>query len=87
MTQYDKAWPWLRYVLAPEKIAHILAQVFAEPKSQKSPLRRNREVRACDVLFQRRHRKTLRGRGTHPRAFTESAHIRSETGNERRRHH
>src|SRR5579864_7579610 len=29
-TQYDKAWPWLRYVLAPEKIAHILAQVFAE---------------------------------------------------------
>ena len=30
MTQYDKAWPWLRYVIAPEKIAHILAQVFAE---------------------------------------------------------
>jgi 2,3-bisphosphoglycerate-independent phosphoglycerate mutase len=30
MTQYDKSWPWLRYVIAPEKIAHILAQVFAE---------------------------------------------------------
>ena len=30
MTQYEKTWPWLRYVLAPEKIAHILAQVFAE---------------------------------------------------------
>src|SRR6202030_2391245 len=30
MTQYDKAWPWLRYVIASEKIAHILAQVFAE---------------------------------------------------------
>jgi 2,3-bisphosphoglycerate-independent phosphoglycerate mutase len=30
MTQYDKAWPWLQYVIAPEKIAHILAQVFAE---------------------------------------------------------
>jgi 2,3-bisphosphoglycerate-independent phosphoglycerate mutase len=30
MTQYDKAWPWLHYVLAPEKIVHILAQVFAE---------------------------------------------------------
>src|SRR5712672_1686373 len=30
MTQYDKAWPWLRYVIAPERIAHILAQVFAE---------------------------------------------------------
>src|ERR1700676_69823 len=30
MTQYDKAWPWLRYVIAPEKIAPILARVFAE---------------------------------------------------------
>ena len=30
MTQYEKTWPWLRYVLAPEKVAHILAQVFAE---------------------------------------------------------
>jgi 2,3-bisphosphoglycerate-independent phosphoglycerate mutase len=30
MTQYDKAWPWLRYVIAPEKITHMLAQVFAE---------------------------------------------------------
>ncbi len=29
MTQYEKTWPWLRYVLAPEKIEHILAQVFA----------------------------------------------------------
>jgi 2,3-bisphosphoglycerate-independent phosphoglycerate mutase len=30
MTQYDKAWPWLRYLLAPEKLEHILANVFAE---------------------------------------------------------
>jgi 2,3-bisphosphoglycerate-independent phosphoglycerate mutase len=30
MTQYDKSWPWLRYVIAPERIPHILAQVFAE---------------------------------------------------------
>jgi 2,3-bisphosphoglycerate-independent phosphoglycerate mutase len=30
MTQYDKTWPWLRYVLGAEKIEHILAQVFAE---------------------------------------------------------
>jgi len=29
MTQYDKNWPWLRYVLGPEKLEHILAQVFA----------------------------------------------------------
>jgi 2,3-bisphosphoglycerate-independent phosphoglycerate mutase len=30
MTQYEKTWPWLRYLLAPEKLEHILANVFAE---------------------------------------------------------
>jgi len=30
MTQYEKSWPWLRYILSPEKLEHILAQVFAE---------------------------------------------------------
>ncbi|MGC1493312.1 MAG: 2,3-bisphosphoglycerate-independent phosphoglycerate mutase, partial [Candidatus Acidiferrum sp.] len=25
MTQYDKNWPWLKYVIAPEKLEHILA--------------------------------------------------------------
>jgi len=30
LTQYEKTWPWLRYILAPEKLEHILAQVFAE---------------------------------------------------------
>jgi 2,3-bisphosphoglycerate-independent phosphoglycerate mutase len=29
MTQYDKSYTWLRYVLSPEKLEHILAQVFA----------------------------------------------------------
>ena len=30
MTQYEKSWPWLQFVLAPEKLEHILAQVFTE---------------------------------------------------------
>jgi 2,3-bisphosphoglycerate-independent phosphoglycerate mutase len=30
MTQYEKTWPWLRYILGPEKVEHILAQVFGE---------------------------------------------------------
>ena len=30
MTQYEKTWPWLKYVIAPEKLEHILAQVFTE---------------------------------------------------------
>jgi 2,3-bisphosphoglycerate-independent phosphoglycerate mutase len=30
MTHYDKSWTWLRYLLAPEKLEHILANVFAE---------------------------------------------------------
>lgn len=30
MTQYDKTFSWLRYLLAQEKLEHILANVFAE---------------------------------------------------------
>jgi 2,3-bisphosphoglycerate-independent phosphoglycerate mutase len=30
MTQYDKHWPWLQFVIAPEKLEHILAQIFAD---------------------------------------------------------
>ncbi|MGA9885431.1 MAG: 2,3-bisphosphoglycerate-independent phosphoglycerate mutase [Candidatus Acidiferrales bacterium] len=30
MTQYEKTWPWLKYLLGPEKLEHILANVFAE---------------------------------------------------------
>ena len=30
MTQYEKTWPWLQFVIAPEKLEHILAQVFQE---------------------------------------------------------
>jgi 2,3-bisphosphoglycerate-independent phosphoglycerate mutase len=30
MTQYEKTWVWLRYLLAPEKLEHILANVFAD---------------------------------------------------------
>jgi 2,3-bisphosphoglycerate-independent phosphoglycerate mutase len=30
MTQYGKNWPWLKYVIGPEKLEHILAQVFAD---------------------------------------------------------
>src|SRR6202163_3048713 len=29
-TQYDKNWSWLKYVISPEKLEQILAQVFAE---------------------------------------------------------
>lgn len=30
MTKYDKNWPWLQAVITPEKLEHILAQVFQE---------------------------------------------------------
>jgi 2,3-bisphosphoglycerate-independent phosphoglycerate mutase len=30
MTQYDKNWRWLQYVISPEKLEQILAQVFTE---------------------------------------------------------
>lgn len=30
MTQYEKTWPWLKYLIGLEKLEHILAQVFTE---------------------------------------------------------
>ena len=30
MTKYDKNWPWLECIIKPEKLEHILAQVFQE---------------------------------------------------------
>ncbi|HXP69487.1 MAG TPA: 2,3-bisphosphoglycerate-independent phosphoglycerate mutase [Candidatus Dormibacteraeota bacterium] len=30
MTHYEKTWPWLHYIIGPEKLEHILANVFAE---------------------------------------------------------
>ncbi len=30
MTQYEKTWPWLRYIQGPEKLEQILAQAFGE---------------------------------------------------------
>jgi 2,3-bisphosphoglycerate-independent phosphoglycerate mutase len=30
MTQYEKTWPWLQFIVGPEKLEHILAQVFVE---------------------------------------------------------
>jgi 2,3-bisphosphoglycerate-independent phosphoglycerate mutase len=30
LTQYEKNWPWLQYIIGPEKLEHILANVFAE---------------------------------------------------------
>jgi 2,3-bisphosphoglycerate-independent phosphoglycerate mutase len=30
MTKYDKNWPWLQCVITPEKLEHILAQVFED---------------------------------------------------------
>src|SRR6266436_1146953 len=37
MTQYDKNWPWLKFVIAQEKLEHILAQVFAELQYKNLP--------------------------------------------------
>jgi 2,3-bisphosphoglycerate-independent phosphoglycerate mutase len=44
--------------------------------------RRNREVRARDLLLQRRPRRPVRRRNAHPRAEPEGRHVRPAAGNE-----
>ncbi len=51
MTQYDKSFSWLRYLFGPEKLEHILAEVFGEAGFPQLARRGNRKVRACDLLL------------------------------------
>ena len=85
MTQYEKTWPWLRYILAPEKLEHILANVFAELRIQEPARRGNGEIRARHLFFQWRRGKTVSRRRARRGPVAESCHLRSETGNVRGR--
>ena len=44
MTQYDKSFPWLRFVFGSEKLEHILANVFAEVGFRNLRVAGNREI-------------------------------------------
>ena len=49
MTLYDKNWPWLKFVISPEKLEHILAQVFAELDYRQSVAVGDRAADRADV--------------------------------------
>ena len=85
MTQYDKTWPWLRYVIAPGKIAHILAQVFAEQNLKNLRCAETEKYAHVTYFFNGGVEKPFGGRRTNSGSFAEGGHLRSETGNERRR--
>ncbi len=65
MTQYDKAWPWLRYLLAPGKTRTHPRQRFRRAAIQESARRGNRKIRARHLFLQWRRRKTVRRRRAH----------------------
>ena len=86
MTQYEKSWPWLRYILGAGKARAHPRECFHRAGIQESAPRRNRKICARHLLFQWRHRKTVPRRRAHHGAVAESAHVRFEAGNVRRRH-
>jgi len=81
MTQYDKNWPWLKYVIAPEKLEHILAQVFAELQYKNLRTAGNRKIRARHLFFQWRSGEAVRRRRANSCAVAESGDVRLEAGN------
>ena len=62
-------------------------EYLAGPRPDPAAHRRDREVRARDVLLQRRRRGRLPGRGPHPGAVAEGRDLRPEAGDERARGH
>ncbi len=86
MTQYDKSYAWLKYVLSPEKLEHILAQVFAEPQPAQPARGRNGKVRARHLFFQRRRGKAISRRRAPAGALAEGADLRPDAGDVRRGH-
>jgi len=87
MTQYDKNWPWLKYVIAPEKTgAHFGAGVCGSAVQELAD-GGNGEVRARDLFFQRWSGEAIWRRGTNSGAIAESCDVRFEAGDVRRGNH
>src|SRR5258708_20824112 len=59
MTQYEKTWPWLNYVIGSEKLEHILPPVFGERGHKKLPCAQTQQESHGTHFFQRRCVKTL----------------------------
>ncbi len=75
MSLYDKTFSWLRFLFGPEKLEHILAQVFARDRFSQPARGRDGEIRARDVFFQWRRGGALHGRGAHPGAVAQSGDL------------
>jgi len=84
LTQYDKNWPWLKYVIAPEKTGAHLAQVFADLQYKNLRTAETEKVRARDLFFQRWSGEPFGGEERISGAVAESCDVRFEAGDVRR---
>ena len=67
MTQYEKTWPWLRYLLGPEKLEHILANVFAELQFKNLRVAETEKYAHVTYFFNGGVEKPFRRRRARPR--------------------
>jgi len=84
MTQYDKNWPWLKFVIAPEKLEHILAQVFAELQYKNLRTAETEKYAHVTYFFNGGGGEAVRRRRADSRAIAEGSDVRFEAGNVRR---
>ena len=85
MAEYDATMPQLRSRLPAGRAQQRPGRVSVQERQDPAAHCRNREVRACDLLLQRRRRSPVRGRGPQGRAQPEGRYLRPQARDERAR--
>ena len=87
MTRYEENFP-NPILFGPRPQYHVLGEIVADRRPDAAAPRRDREVRARDVLLQRRARGRVPGRRPHPDPVEpQRRDVRSRTGDVGQRHH
>jgi len=76
MTQYDKNWPWLKYVIAPEKTWNTSWRKCLRNCNTRICVPRRRKNTPRHLFFQRRRREAICRRGADSCAIAKSGHVR-----------
>ena len=82
-TQYDATMPNVDVTFKPQSLTNVMGEYLA--RQDPAAHRRNREVRPCDLLLQRRRGGSLRGRGSRPDRQPQGCHLRPAARDERLR--
>ena len=85
MAEYDATMPNCEVAYPPVELKNVLGEYLSEQRQDPAAHCRDREVRPCHLLLQRRRGGSLRGRGPLRHPQPEGCHLRPEARDERPR--